>query len=294
MKVILVLLCLAIAGRELYLAFDRRRRAGAPEIADIRTQLIALKGTRDELEHFRSAQRERLDRLTADRTAELEPLAAGQDRLTASLRETDERIGSLVAQINDRMVPEVNERLNSYKAALERLTADVAALRGHLVARLDQAVAASLGAEPGDLVAGSLTAAPDAARAALSAPFERFLERYGLWCELADGDRRYLSGRSPRGLERDFIELLAALRPGRGAATAEAAALLTALRGAAKATVQVGPLLIVRTSGELLCGVLPLAELRLPETAGLLDDPSRASARLRRLPAARLLDASAV
>ncbi|HEU5026278.1 MAG TPA: hypothetical protein VFV01_15280 [Spirillospora sp.] len=291
MKVILVLLCLAIAGRELYLAFDRRRRAGAPEIADIRTQLTALKDTRDELEHFRSAQRERLERLTAERTAELAPLAAGQDRLAESLRETDDRIGSLVAQINDRMVPEVNERLNTQKAALERLTADVAALRAHLVARLDQAVAASLGAEPADLVAASLTAVPAAARAAPAGPFERFLERYGLWCELADGDRYYLSGRSPRGLERDFLELLADLRPGR-AAPAEAAALLTALRGAARATAQVGPLLIVRTPGELLCGVLPLAELRLPETAGLLDDPSRASARLRRLPAARLLDAS--
>ncbi|MGI5324273.1 hypothetical protein [Actinomadura nitritigenes] len=292
MKVILVLLCLAIAGRELYLAFDRRRRAGAPEIADIRTQLTALKDTRDELEHFRSAQRERLERLTAERTAELAPLTAGQDRLAESLRETDDRIGSLVAQINDRMVPEVNERLNTQKAALERLAADVAALRAHLVARLDQAVAASLGAEPADLVAASLTAAPGAARAALAGPFERFLERYGLWCELADGDRFYLSGRSPRGLERDFIELLAALRPGRGAATAEAAALLDALRGAARAIAQVGPLLVVRTSGDLLCGVLPLAELRLPETAGLLDDPSRAAARLRRLPAARLLDAS--
>ncbi|MER6810055.1 hypothetical protein ABT299_12310 [Spirillospora sp. NPDC000708] len=292
MKVILVLLCLAIAGRELYLAFDRRRRAGAPEIADIRTQLTALKDTRDELEHFRSAQRERLERLTAERAAELAPLAAGQDRLAESLRETDDRIGSLVAQINDRMVPEVNERLNAQKAALERLAADVAALRAHLVARLDQAVAASLGAEPADLVAASLTAAPDTARAALAGPFERFLERYGLWCELADGDRLYLSGRSPRGLERDFIELLAALRPGPGAATAEAAALLDALRRAARAAAQVGPLLIVRTSGDLLCGVLPLAELRLPETAGLLDDPSRAAARLRRLPAARLLDAS--
>ncbi|KAB2371667.1 hypothetical protein [Actinomadura montaniterrae] len=290
MKVILVLLCLAIAGRELYLAFDRRRRAGPPEIADIRTQLTALKDTRDELEHFRSAQRERLERLTAERTAELAPLAAGQDRLAESLRETDDRIGSLVAQINDRMVPEVNERLNTQKAALERLTADVAALRAHLVARLDQAVAASLGAEPADLVAASLTAVPAAARAALAGPFERFLERYGLWCELADGDRYYLSGRSPRGLERDFLELLTAR--GASGAPAEAEALLTALRGTARATAQVGPLLIVRTPEELLCGVLPLAELRLPETAALLDDPSRASARLRRLPAARLLDAS--
>ncbi|MDL4818337.1 hypothetical protein [Actinomadura opuntiae] len=281
MTVILILLCLAIAGRELYLAFDRRRTAGAPEIADIRTQLAALKGTREELARFRSAERERLERLTA-----------GQERQDESLRAADARIGSLVEQINDRMVPEVNERLTAQQAALERLAGDVSALRAHLVGRLDQAVAASLGAEPADLVAGTLTAAPEDARTALTGPYDRFLERYGLWCELTDQDRYYLSGRSPRGLERDFIELLAVLRGDCRESAAEAGALLDALHGAEEAVVQAGPLLIVRTSGALLCGVLPLAELRLPETAGLLDDPPRAADRLRRLPAARLLDAS--
>ncbi|MFB4301247.1 hypothetical protein [Actinomadura sp. NTSP31] len=292
MTVILILLCLAIAGREVYLAFDRRRTAGAPEIADIRTQLAALKGTRDELAQFRSAQRERLERLGADQAAEVARLTAGQERQDESLRAADARIGSLVEQINDRMVPEVNERLTAQKAALDRLAADVAALRAHLVGRLDQAVAASLGAEPADLVAGTLAAAPEDARTALAGPFDRFLERYGLWSELTDRDRHYLSGRSPRGLERDFIDLLAALRGGCRESAAEAGALLDAVRAAREAVVQTGPLVIVRTSGALLCGVLPLAELRLPETAGLLDEPSRAADRLRRLPAGRLFDAS--
>lgn len=139
MTVILVLLCLAIAGRELYLAFERRRTPGAPEIADIRTQLRALKGTRDELETFRASQQDRLDRLTAD-----------QDRDREALAETDARIRSLITQINDRLVPDVSDRLkrqreaaDEQREAVDRLSTEVAGLRAHLVGRLDGAVAAS-------------------------------------------------------------------------------------------------------------------------------------------------------
>ncbi|MFD0683567.1 hypothetical protein [Actinomadura fibrosa] len=288
MTVILILLCLAIAGRELYLAFERRRSAGAPEIADIRTQLAALKGTRDELERFRSAQQERLEGIAAD-----------QERQDAGLRETDARIRSLIAQINDRMVPDVNQRLTRQRDALDRLSADVAGLRGHLVGRLDQAVAASLGADPVDVVTGALAAEPAAARAALAGPFERFAERCGLRVELTDRDRYYLSGRSPRGLERDFIDLLRVLRTTSenggppGAGTEEARALLGALREVGAGGFQIGPLLAVRTRGALLCGVLTLAELRRPEAADLLDRPASLVPRLRRLPEGRRCDLSA-
>ncbi|TDD84081.1 hypothetical protein [Actinomadura rubrisoli] len=288
MTVILVLLCLAIAGRELYLAFERKRSAGAPEIADIRTQLTALKGTRDELEGFRASQRERLEGLTAE-----------QDREKESLRETDARIRSLIAQINDRMVPDVNDRLTRQRDALDRLSREVAGLRGHLVGRLDQAVAASLGADPADVVAGGLTAEPAAARSALTGPYERFAERYGLRVELTDRDRYYLSGRSPRGLERDFIDLVRVLRTTSenggppGEVTQEARALLGALRGIGQGGLQVGPLLAVRTNKSLLCGVLTLADLRRPETAGLWDHPVDAIPRLRRLPEGRRCDLTA-
>ncbi|WP_433465146.1 hypothetical protein [Spirillospora sp. CA-128828] len=288
MTVILVLLCLAIAGRELYLAFERKRAPGAPEIADIRTQLRALKGTRDELESLRASQGERLDRLAED-----------GDRDRAALTEADARIKSLITQINDRLLPDVNGRLrrqreaaDEQRAAVDRLAAEVAVLRAHLVGRLDQAVAASLGADPADLVAGALTASP-AARPALARRYEWLAEQHGLRVELADRDRYYLSGRSPRGLERDFVGLVAALRANGVESTERARNLLGALRDIDQGGAQIGPLFIVRTPEALVCGVLPLAELRGPDAAGLLDDLPGAARRLHRLPETRFCDVSA-
>ncbi|TDC71462.1 hypothetical protein E1200_02160 [Actinomadura sp. GC306] len=291
MTVVLVLLCLAIAGRELYLAFERKRTPGALEIADIRIQLRALRGTRDELEGFRTSQRERLD-----------ALAREQDRDREALAETDARIRSLIAQINDRMVPDVNDRLNRQRetadlqrAAAERLAAEVAAIRAHLVARLDQAVAASLGAGPADVVAGSVTAEPPARRHGLTGPYERFAERHGLRVELTDGDRYYLSGRSPRALEHDFLELVRDLRadPAASASADTVRPLLDALRDTGRGAARLGPLVLARTPESLVCGVLPLADLLRSENGRLLDDPESGTRRLRRLPAGRVCDLTA-
>ncbi|MFI0486889.1 hypothetical protein [Actinomadura sp. 9N215] len=297
MTVILVLLCLAIAGRELYLAFERKRIPGAPEIADIRTQLRALKGTRDELENLRTSQEERLDRLTRE-----------QDRDREALGAADARIRSLIAQINDRMVPDVNDKLNRQRETADQqreavaglttevaglaakasdLAAEVAGLRAQLARRLDDAVAASLGAEPVDVVGGFLRVSPPAARAPLTGPYERFAGRHGLRIELADQDRYHLSGRSPRGLESDFIELVRSLPADGEDATAQVLDLLGLLADAEAGTAQIGPLLVVRTPESLMCGVLPLAELLRPETAALLDDPPAAARRLRLLPGTR-------
>ncbi|TDC58209.1 hypothetical protein E1281_02415 [Actinomadura sp. KC345] len=289
MTVILVLLCLAIAGRELYSAFERRRSPGAPEIADIRTQLRALKGTRDELEGFRTSQAERLDRLTRE-----------QDRDREALGEADARIRSLISQINDRLVPDVNQRLGRQREAadlqreaVERLAAEVAGLRAHLVGRLDQAVAASLGAGPADVVAGTLTVQPSAVRPTLTGPFQRFAELHGLRVELTDRDRYYLSGRSPRGLESDFIDLVRGLCTNCAESIEKVRPLLAALRDTDRGGARIGPFLLVRTPESLLCGVLPLAELLRPEIAGLLDDPAVAARRLRRLPEGRVCDMTA-
>ncbi|NVI88556.1 hypothetical protein [Actinomadura sp. BRA 177] len=286
MTVVLVLLCLAIAGRELYLAFERRRSPGAPEIADIRTQLRALKGTRDELEGFRASQRERLDRLADEQRRDREAIGAA-----------DARIRSLITQINDRLLPDVGGRLKQQREAageqreaLDRLAAEVAVLRAHLLGRLDQAVAASLGAEPAELVAGFLAAAPAAARPALAGPYERLAQHHGMCVELTERDRYYLSGRSPRALERDFVELVGALRADCRETTGKARNLLGALRDIERGGAQIGPLLIVRTPESLVCGVLPLAELRRP--ASLLDDPAAAAQRLHRLPESRFCDVS--
>lgn len=290
MTVILVLLCLAIAGRELYLAFERNRSPSAIEMADIRLQLRTLRGTRDELESLRLSQQERLDRLTRE-----------QDRDREALGEADARIGSLIAQINDRLVPDVNERLNRQQEAadlqrdaVERLAAEVTGLRAHLVGRLDQAVAESLGAAPADLVAGLLTVRPSAVRPALTGPYERFAERHGLRVEMADQDRYYLSGRSPRGLESDFIDLVQGLNSNCAESIGKARTLLAALRDTERGMAQIGPLLVVRTPESLVCGVLPLAELRRPGGCVPPDDPEGAARRLRRLTGGRFCDATAL
>ncbi|WP_344903603.1 hypothetical protein [Actinomadura meridiana] len=276
MTVILVLLCLAIAGRELYLAFERKRIPGAPEIADIRTQLRALKGTRDELESVRASQGDRLDRLTRE-----------QDRDREALGAADARIRSLISQINDRMVPDVNDRLHRQREAMERLAADLTGLRAQLARRLDDAVAASLGAEAADVVAGLLRVEPPETLPPAAAVFGRFVEHQGLRVELTDLDRYYLSGRSPRGLERDFIELVRALRGDCEETTEQLRDLARALGDAERGTAQIGPLLLVRTPDSLVCGVLPLAELLRPETPGLLDDLPAAERRIRQLPETR-------
>ncbi|GAA2609392.1 hypothetical protein SMC26_31315 [Actinomadura fulvescens] len=294
MTAILILLCLAIAGRELYLSFDRKRSGTAPEIADIRTQLTALKGTREELEEFRAVQREQLERL-----------AAGQVTHAESLRETDARIRSLITQINDRMLPEINTRLTQQRDSVDRLAEEVARLRGHLVGRLDQAVAASLGADPVDTVAGGLGTDGREEPSGLVRAYERFAERYGLRVELSDptGEdaswraRYYLSGRSPRGLERDFIDLVRRLRASGGAPngteTEAANALLCCLHDIEMGGAQVGPFVLVRTPEAMLCGVLSLAELRQAGPARLLADPVDAALRLHGLPESRFCDLSA-
>ncbi|WP_026412176.1 hypothetical protein [Actinomadura oligospora] len=278
--VVLSLLCLAIAGRELYLAFERRRTAAEPEIAELRARVAALGRAGDEVARLRADHGERLD-----------SLALEQLRTTGTAADLDDAVRALARRVDESLAPEV------------------AALRRHLVARLDQAVAASLGADPVDTVAGALSGDS----AALAPAYERFVTRFGMRVELTDERdgivRHYLSGRSPRALERDFIDLLRVLRaalssgtgPGStldperaadGGDVAAARRLLAALRDVSPGGAQVGPLVLVRTADALLCGVLPLAELRVAGTDPLAD-PSAWTQRLRRLPPGRLCDATA-
>ena len=349
---ILVLLCLAIAGRELYLAYERKRPPVPPELTELR---VLLEDTREEVERL-GFGRDRpspakpgggpggpgglggpdgadgadgADPAAGQDTGEgpVERLTTEQARLAASLGETDARIRSLITQINERMLPEINTRLARQGDAIDRLGSEVAELRGHLVSRLDQAVAASLGADPVDTVAGALAAdAPDP-RADLSHAFERFTGRYGLRIELADPTayrapgsadawqiRYYLTGRDPRALERDFIDLLNVLDgaaasapvpdgaetgigtgPGAGAGTGDAGdtkidaaqTLLKALENTHMGGAQIGPLVIARTPHTLVCGVLPLADLQRAEPASRLADPITTVAKIRSLPSGR-------
>ncbi|MBW8483032.1 hypothetical protein [Actinomadura parmotrematis] len=287
--VLLVLLCLAIAGRELYLATERKRTSPAPELAELRRR---LSGTAGDVAELRREHGARLDELAGAAGADG---AAPDGARDAAVAELDARIGSLVAQINDRVVPQVNDGLAAQRESIDLLAGEVAAVREQLAGRLDQAVAASLGADPVDTVAGALAAGDAGARAELARSYERLAGLHGLHTEMAlpvDGGasgwrlRYYLSGRSPRALERDFIDLLRVLREG-GAVEPEARALLDCLDAIERGGAQIGPLVVVRTPAGLACGVLTLAELRRKDTAELLADPDGTAAALGRLPESR-------
>ncbi|WP_067488915.1 hypothetical protein [Actinomadura hibisca] len=289
--VILVLLCLVVAGGELYLAFDRKRTGSGPgtEVAELRRR---LNGTREELAKLR-----------ADQKKQLADLADAQERQAEVASSADSRVHSLIAQINERMVPEINDRLRRQKETADLLGAEVIALRTHLVGQLDQAVAASLGADPVDTIAGALAADSAGPRGDLARAYERFAGQFRLRVELTapadptdEGEdawqvRYYLSGRSPRALERDFFGLLHALRSGCDDDPA-VTELLRALRKTGTGGAQLGPLLLIRTPNALLCGVLTLAELRRRPGDDLLTDPLDTATKLHHLPEGRFFDAT--
>ncbi|POM26503.1 hypothetical protein BTM25_09040 [Actinomadura rubteroloni] len=260
MTVILALLCLAIAGRELYLAFDRKQARGpaGPEVAELGRRLT----------------------LATEEIAELRRFHADDLNGRAAVRAGDEA------------------RLVVAEQRLDVLADEIAGVREHLARRLDLAVAASLGADAPDTVAGALASGDGPARPALTRAFDRLALRHGLRAELtlppvdAAGDgvwhvRSYLTGRSPRALEAEFIELLGTLN----AADAQDPVhdLLALLRDAGPGGAQIGPFLVARTAEEFVAGVLPLAELSRDD-ADPLADPKDAAARLHRLPAARFRD----
>ncbi|REE97624.1 hypothetical protein [Thermomonospora umbrina] len=233
--VVLILLCLAIAGRELYLSFDRKRpTVGADPVA-----------------------------------------AAG--------------------------LAELGGRLAEQREVTDRLAADVARLRRHLHRSLEDAAAASLGGDRVDVVHGLLGGdAPADLREPLTAAYEGCAAAYGLLVELAEpGDARpwhtryYLSGTSPRELERDFLRLVGLLRGGDDAWPEAVRPLLEGLYGSERGVAQLGPLSVVRSEGSLLCGVRPLAELlRSEPPAVVAADPEVMAGRLRALPETRVCDLS--
>lgn len=305
--VVLILLCLAIAGRELYLAFERKRavEAGDAELASIRLRLADLAVSRERLhtdlrqelgDALREELREELRRaLKQEVAARLDRVGPRESAHEEALRATDARIRSLISQVNERMLPEVNAQLAGQRETAERLSAELARLRAQLRARLDQSVAASLGAGPVDSVLGVLGGeVPVPARTTLTEAYEKCAMSYGLRVELAepDGDspwqiRYYLSGPSPRELERDFIDLVRGLRSG---TPGPADPLVSELRQVEEGVAQLGPLLLVRGPESVVCGVVPLAELLRHDPSSLPADPAVAASRVRRLPQTRFCD----
>lgn len=265
MTVILILLCLAIAGRELIIASDKRLPRAQADIAELRRRL----DERDEV------LREMRDRLLAG-AQRTEDTWDSCHRLARSLNTAEATLG----EMRRHLVRGLDQAAEVSLGGEPRGT-----VRGLLLGR----GAASL--EPLGRLYDRL-ADCQGLRVELR-------ERVGgpSW-----NVRYFLSGPAPRELERDFISLVSELRasPPRQGGTAPSAgsaalcSLALGLHGVDGDTAQIGPLVVVRTADALLCGVLPLADLHGPEAERLLVDAEATAERLRELPESRVCDLSSL
>ncbi|MGI8332352.1 hypothetical protein ACRYCC_20475 [Actinomadura scrupuli] len=101
---ILVLLCLIVAGVELYMAFDRKRPS--PESARLRE----LEARWEAAQAAQAATEERLAKAEAAGSAH-----------TGSLSEIYARLDALISQLEDHRLPGIDTRLDAYRGDLEVL-----------------------------------------------------------------------------------------------------------------------------------------------------------------------------
>lgn len=262
MTEILVLLCLTVAGLELYIVLRRNRRP------DVNAGRIS------ELEAARAA--------LEDRLAQVERSA-----LQAEVTELREKLRDLTERIEHDLVPVLGR---VHAAAQDRLNQEMTETLG------------GPAPDSGTLAGAVSSGDPVLGGEDLSRRYDELLKQYGLRAKFqvseVGGTRYYLACPARLGpveLEWDLIALLNRMR-GAGLPeppTAERKALeslLAAVRRLEKAFVQLGPLVVVRTPDALLAGVLSVSESRSFDTAGMLGDLTAAAARLQRLPGNRFHD----
>jgi hypothetical protein len=227
------------------------------------------------------------------------PDADAEDRFETALT----RISEL-----ERSGDQALELQRDLTRALEDVEDVVADLLRFTSTELDAAVIISLTGEAteGMTVAGRLWSGEPHLQDVLVEMYERCVRANALDIRFKTTDaeperlRYFLSGGGMAELARGFAALLIAInmhlehpggRPPENAAALRA--LLRTLYESTAATGQIGPLIMVRTPAELLCGVLRPAQGAEFETTGLMWDPAAAALRLRRLPAHQLWDLTA-
>ncbi|GLZ14405.1 hypothetical protein Acsp04_46400 [Actinomadura sp. NBRC 104425] len=297
---ILVLLCLAIAGRELYLASDKRLPRAQAELRRLDDEVVRLA---EGLEAVRA------------QVAALPPHAPSNVPAAPAAP-------PVAAEPDAGTVHEMFDRLGAIEDRLDRLDQEITALSGQLAGlELDRdaqrALARSLDAveevtwelrremldrlarEEG-VVTGLLLSERGEAEALLAEAYERAAAEFGLRvrvrdrrdAEAANGGYRgtafQLSGRRPDALAEELLTYARGLYdPQDPSALATLLTELAHLRGGGVA--RLGAFTAVRTPTALICGLLPDGGGAGARPA---DEPWDLAARLRDLPDERRCDLS--
>lgn len=288
--VVLILLCLAIAGRELYLAFDRRLPQAQAEIRELR-------GRVEELTRL-------LEQAPPETAQEDEPAESAEPAAPADEAEQAPEPGPLTRQappapaaasaaaaVSTALIRRLERELGEVTARLAALEQQVAAARSAEAARadaldeLEQAVA-TLYREmierlerEGGLVRGRLSAAEEALEPVLTTAYERCVREIGLRVRAKESTGTspwrtgyLLTGREPAGEVAARLAAQARALPG-DETSAPLHALLTELsRLQGTGAAQIGAFTAVRVHDALICGLLE----EEPDRA----DPAELAARL--------------
>ncbi|MBA9003427.1 hypothetical protein [Thermomonospora cellulosilytica] len=258
---ILILLCLAVAGRELYLAFDRRLPQAQEEIRRLRARVDELERRPDtatvpeeEPEDEPEPQAGPLTRGTPPRPARARATAAAAvsaaltRRLERELAETTARLAALEHQVRAAREAEA-----ARAAALDGVEQTVGALHREMIERLERA---------DDTARGLLYAEEAATEPLLTDAYEHCVAKAGLRVRAKEPvpgapwwTGYLLSGADPEEVAPRLVAQARFLPDPAGASPLSALLTeLAALDGTGLA--RIGAFAAVRTRDALLCGIL--------------------------------------
>ncbi|MFC0041446.1 hypothetical protein [Actinomadura rayongensis] len=276
--VFLVLLCLAVAGREMYLSFDKRLPRAQDELTRLRKQVNDLAGRQDALERDRPEP-------VPDAVPAAPPEPAGlseglADRLADRIARVEERLETVAARVDGLDLDRAAQR--SLARSLDAVEQDVGELHQEMLERL---------ARQEGVVSGLLLSEEGEAEALLGEVYERCAAEYGLRVRVRDryaargvggsaflGTSYRLSGRRPDALAEELFTFARAMYdPQDPSALAALLTELGQLHGGG--VTRIGPFTAVRTANALVCGLLPDSPSRPIPT-----EPWELAAQLRELP----------
>ncbi|MQY04197.1 hypothetical protein [Actinomadura macrotermitis] len=288
--VVLVLLCLAIAGRELYLASDKRLPRAQAELRELRAQVAELTRRHEALQAKIAAPAEDPAEAPSGPPAAVPvtdepPAVAGDpralervDALTDRVDRLEKDFAELAAQLDALDLDRDAQR--ALARSLDVVEHDIGELHAEMLDRL---------ARSEGLATGLLLSEEGEADALLSEAYEGCAAGYGLRVRIRDqrvakgaggdfwGTAYHLSGRRPDELAEELFgharDMTAPQEhPALGALLTE----LAQLRGGGVA--RIGPFTAVRTASGFLCGLLP-------DDAADAAEPWELAAQVRELPA---------
>ncbi|GAA2630447.1 hypothetical protein SMC26_45030 [Actinomadura fulvescens] len=270
--VILVLLCLAIAGRELYLASDKRLPRAQAELRELRGHVTELG---KQLGVLQARVNE-----PAGIPIPQPPADGPPDEVVEQVASLGERVGRIEHEL-DRFAAQL-EGVELDRDAQHALARSLDSVE-HVVGELHREMLGRLAREEG-VVPGLLVSEQGEAEPLLSATYERCAVEYGLQVRVRDprpaanggyrGTAYRLSGRQPDALSDELFTYVRALYdPQDPSALTALLTELAHLRGGGVA--RIGAFTAVRTPHALLCGLLPEDERA---------EPWELAARLRELP----------